>query len=338
MPYAPSRGLERLAESLVPPACVEHVLGDLAESSDARSAYLRSLVSVVPSVVWSQVRRRATFGGIAFNAVITGTTLLIFLGFSSPAGSGSGLRVAAPWAIWVVGCALAAAFGPRDKPRAWNRTGCIATALASLGAAVIAGLPVIIVALALSAVGGSLLLLSWQLRKHAPPPPLSLDTIGAHARFFQNRIRLRNLCESIAGIIVFAANLRDLGHAQTSLARASHWVLMIGVFFVIAFLNSRARARQVPIGGDVPTILRFHRDEMARQRDLLRLVPWWYLGPFVPGMLLMLAARWQTSAAAVLVGLPVIGGVFLFVWWLNVRGALLLDGEIHRVNALEGKL
>ena len=33
--------------------------------------------------------------------------------------------------------------------------------------------------------------------------------------------------------------------------------------------------------------LEFHRSELVRQRDLLRSVWWWYLLPFVPGMLLI---------------------------------------------------
>ncbi|HEY6506591.1 MAG TPA: hypothetical protein VIY56_01175, partial [Vicinamibacterales bacterium] len=63
MPYSPPRWLDRFAGLLLPPASAEHTLGDLSEASRSNADYLRQLASVLPRVVWSQVRRRATIGG-----------------------------------------------------------------------------------------------------------------------------------------------------------------------------------------------------------------------------------------------------------------------------------
>jgi hypothetical protein len=339
MPYAPPRRLERIAETLVPPACAEHVLGDLAESSRSHSAYVRSLLSILPRTVWSQIRRRATLGGIVFNAAITATFLAVFLS-SSPASNEPSvlLRAAAPWAMWVIGCALAAAYGRSSMRPALNPWVVVSTVVLSVVAAAAAGLPLARVGMAIGVAFGVLLLLSRPWLQRTAPAPLSLETVAEHAQLFQRHIWWRNICESIAGVVVLAANARDLVYAQAGLARAGHLLIIAGVLFIIGFLHLRAHSRKVPTHADVITLVRFHRDELARQRDLLRRMPWWYLFPFVPGTLVTSASRWQTSAGAVLLALPIIFGVFYMIWRLNVRGAGLLDIEIHKADALEVKL
>ena len=84
-------------------------------------------------------------------------------------------------------------------------------------------------------------------------------------------------------------------------------------------------------------MLRFHQREIARQRDILLAVPLWYLLPFVPGMVAITASKWETSARGALVGVPVIIGVFVLIWRLNVWAARWLDRELHKVDALEGQ-
>jgi hypothetical protein len=335
VPYSPPPWLERLAERLIPPACAEHVLGDLAESSTTRTAYLRNLISVVPRVVWSQIRRRVTVGGMLCHAAVTAVFLAAFLK-SVSGGPTVLLRAAVPWAIWVIGCALAAAYGPRGRPVRSNRALLVATALATVAAAAAMNLPVGRVAMALGLVFGTFVLLS---RPWIPqPPPLSSDTLADHARLFQKRIWWRNMVESVAGVAILAANARDLWHAEGDISRAGPVLLIVGVLFVIGFLHLRANPRPVPSEGTFITILRFHRRELARQRDILRLVPWWYLFPFVPGMLVIGASRRPTSAAAAVGGLLVVFGIFYLVWRLNVKAASLLDDELHKVDALEGQL
>jgi hypothetical protein len=68
MSYRPSARLESLTGRLVPPAAAEHVLGDLAECSNSRRHYVANLLSILPRVIWSQAVRRATIGGLWFQA------------------------------------------------------------------------------------------------------------------------------------------------------------------------------------------------------------------------------------------------------------------------------
>ena len=112
-----------------------------------------------------------------------------------------------------------------------------------------------------------------------------------------------------------------------------------GMLFIIWFLHFRAGSRAVPGQAEAKDVLRFHQREIARQRDILRAVPLWYLLPFVPGMVAIAANKWETSSAAgALIGVPIIIGVFALIWRLNVWAARWLDRELHKVDALEGQL
>ena len=76
----------------------------------------------------------------------------------------------------------------------------------------------------------------------------------------------------------------------------------------------------------------WHRSELVRQRDLLRSVPRWYLGPFVPGLVLTLVGLWLANPGGswrVGLGAAFVALVFAGVAWLNFRGARKLDEQIE---------
>jgi hypothetical protein len=337
VPYSPSPRLERLAERLIPPACAEHVLGDLAEASSSRAAYVRNLISVLPHVIWSQVRRRVTVIGMLCYAMMTAALLTAFVNARSVSHEPTLLlRVAVPGVIWVIGRALAAAYGPPDKRARSNRTLSVATTVTAVAAAAATSLPVVRVVMALGAVYVTGVLLS---RPWIPqPPPLSPETLADHARLFQKRIWWRNLVESVAGVVVLVANARDLWYAQSNMSRLAPVLMIAGVVFVIGFLYLAAGARPVPPDATLSAMLRFHRCELARQRDILQRVLWWYLLPFVPGILAIAVSHRPPSAGAIVGLLLFVGSIFSLVWRLNLRAARLLDGEVYKVDALEGQL
>ncbi len=53
----PPELVEAIVEKLIPPACREHVMGDLCERFESRSQYVLDAVATVPFVIASQVRR-----------------------------------------------------------------------------------------------------------------------------------------------------------------------------------------------------------------------------------------------------------------------------------------
>jgi uncharacterized protein involved in exopolysaccharide biosynthesis len=75
---------ERVVGWFLPPACREHVLGDLYERNATTGRYLWDAVRTVPFAVWGQVRR-TTLSGHAYPEAITLAT--------SVQSGGSGMRV-----------------------------------------------------------------------------------------------------------------------------------------------------------------------------------------------------------------------------------------------------
>jgi hypothetical protein len=139
-------------------------------------------------------------------------------------------------------------------------------------------------------------------------------------------------------VLVVGVNLRSLWTAEKPIQAAGHALLIGGVLFVMGYLHLRAASRVVPEHADPKTLWRFHRHELLRQRDILRAIVWWYLAPFVPGMVVLAAARWDNGAAPALGGAVIVLLLFAFVRQLNLWGAKFLDGELAKVDALEGQL
>jgi hypothetical protein len=338
MSYQPSRWLERLAETLVPPASAEHALGDLAECSGSRGRYLANLLSILPRVIWSQIRRRYTIGGVCFNAALTGVVLTVSQAVSNAQlfdDQSAGLRLAVPWVIWVAGCALASAYGPPDKPRQWNSRIFWITIAATLGSGAAIGVPIVPLTIGIVLVITILVSLSmpW-LKTMDPRAPVSIETLPEQARQFQQMIWWRNARESAAAFLVLTFNARDVWQADNRLAGAGHLLLVLGMLVVMGFLHLRAGSRAVPAAADTRTMLRFHTREIARQRDVLRAVPLWYLLPFVPGITVLAFSKTETLGAGALLGFSIVLGFFGAVWWLNLVAARWLDGQLRQVDAL----
>ena len=84
------------------------------------------------------------------------------------------------------------------------------------------------------------------------------------------------------------------------------------------------------------TSLKFQCTELARQRDALRSVWLWYLGPLLPGLVVFMWGR-QGGSAHHPVELLVDGlmlAVFVAIAWLNRRSAAKLQRQIDALQAL----
>ncbi|WP_437902666.1 hypothetical protein WME95_29315 [Sorangium sp. So ce327] len=188
----------------------------------------------------------------------------------------------------------------------------------------------------------------WQ---SAPPDKEKIDMEALKTRGSKLRrtVRARNALESAAAI----AALYALGaQAYAALAAGDHLsalgaaLLMAGLLVVIGVLWKRGSNLRPP-ALDAPTSeqLAFLRRALARQRDLLRAVPRWYLGPLVPGLVVLLvtaALRFPLgegiphatlARAALLAGhLALVALVFGGIAWLNARAARKLDAELAALD------
>jgi hypothetical protein len=217
-----------------------------------------------------------------------------------------------------------------------------ATFLVVVIAAVLAGFSIAAVATGLGALIVLLLLLNmpW-VPTEKLLQPLSVDTLPDQARAFQRTIWWRNAREIGAALIVLTANVPDMWRGETAVDRLSHGLLVAGTLFVMGYLRFRAGSRPLPAGGDSRCLLQFHRDELVRQRDILRDVPRWYLLPFIPGLLVGMLSKLSSASAnpvAVVLALPIVLGVFYLIWRVNVWAAAWLDKQVQQAIALEEQM
>lgn len=171
---------------------------------------------------------------------------------------------------------------------------------------------------------------------------MSLDEIRKKAQKFQQRIRWRNLREYGAAVFVVAVFGFYIWHFHEAFVRTGSVLVIAGTLYVVSQLHKRGSAKTAPADMALTTCLDFHRRELERQRDLLRGIWWWYLGPLIPGLAVftlggatanpnhpLLAWTFAASSAA-LVALV----FFLIAAW-NQKCARKLQRQIDELETVE---
>ena len=169
---------------------------------------------------------------------------------------------------------------------------------------------------------------------------MSVDEIRHRAGKFQKKVYWRNAREYIAAIVVLVIFGFDFWHTSDALARVAFGLIIAGTLYVIWHLHQRGASRSVPTEMGLASGLEFHRRELERQRDLLRSVWSWYLGPVIPGLVVLMVARARIDPGHLRnIGLSsaLIALVFVSAWWLNQRAARKLERRIDELNVLEGR-
>jgi hypothetical protein len=318
-------------------------LGDLAECSESDFQFVANFLSVCPRLIWSQLRRRVGWKMLLLSAAWDGYVLGAVVAFFSAAflnqGAGSWARLIAVWTVWVTGAALSVVYSPAGQPNPWNLRGWAKAFIVAAGVAIALRVPLIGVLAGLSAVVvlrivlWLVLSMPW-VKVGVLQQPLSAETVSEQAHALQRGIWWRNARESLVAMILLALQAREILTTEDNFDRAGAAFLMAGLIFVIYFLHFHANSRPIP-QGDTQAILQFHCRELKRQRGILRAVPFWYLMPFVPGMLIQIFSNsrgvsglWAVAGVAV---------VFAIVWRLNLWGAALLDRQLQAATALQEK-
>ncbi len=78
---------------------------------------------------------------------------------------------------------------------------------------------------------------------------------------------------------------------------------------------------------------------MVRQRDALRSLLWWYMLPFLPGMVLVVSGAVMLRGGPRpldAVGIGAVIALFALVWWINQHFARKLQRHIAEIDALIG--
>ena len=169
---------------------------------------------------------------------------------------------------------------------------------------------------------------------------MSVEQIQASAGSFQRRIQGRNAREYVAAIAVVVFFGWEFSRTPDLLARIGFGLMIAGMFYMVWALLSRGSGRPLPEDAGRASFIEFQRGELARQRDLLRSVWRWYLGPLIPGLAVLLATSFNHAIQAgrafpvVFVALfaVLVAAVFFGISRLNGRAALKLQCQIDELD------
>jgi len=172
------------------------------------------------------------------------------------------------------------------------------------------------------------------------PFEMSLSEIHARAGRFRSRIRVRNLTEYAAAVLVIGIFGWMAWMIPPPVVKAGAGLIVLGTLYVVWMLHRKGGAGAALPDGALP-LADYHRGELVKQRDALATIWRWYLAPFVPGMLvfvggvsfapdtgLPLAARLIQFGTT----LGLMAALFAGIAWLNAQAVKKLDAEIAALD------
>ena len=176
---------------------------------------------------------------------------------------------------------------------------------------------------------------------------ITAEEMRLRAMAFQRKVRRRNLVEYIATAVVVAAFgwYATLPVPATPLWPIANLMIVAGALVIAWNLHRLARAATPPSGASAASLIDFQRGELTRQRDALKSVWLWYVGPVVPGFVLWLVAMGigtpdhapvrpiASLAITAVVAAFVFGGVIQ----LNLLGAARLQRMIDDLERYKEK-
>ncbi len=176
----------------------------------------------------------------------------------------------------------------------------------------------------------------WQSQK-TEPIEMSLEQIYQRAQAYQRKIRWRNAREYVGAALVVIFFGYTIWTVPQPLMRVGPALCIAGALYVAYQLHKRGSSKPVP--SDISCI-DFHRRELSRQVELLRGVLWWYLGPLVPGLAVIIInsaiskpGHWRYSQLFVALYACFCALAFYFIWRLNQRAADRLQHMIDELDA-----
>jgi hypothetical protein len=128
---------------------------------------------------------------------------------------------------------------------------------------------------------------------------MSIAEVHAKASTFQSKIFWRNLREYAAAAIVLLFFGYRFAYTADPFIRAGMALIVAGTCYLVWQLHVRGSSRELPQEAGLSSFIDFQRSQLIRQRDMLTHVWSWYLGPLVPGLVVLMVAVGHASAGRV---------------------------------------
>lgn len=294
----PPKLLERVVLVLTPPARREDVLGDLQERYVSPWQYLGDVGSLLPRIVWSQMRRTTSVQQLLIE---TGGTCSCFLAavlwLEREPGPGP-LGALIPAAAMQFAFVIANAYAPAREPLRLSFPATLAALCGLLSQAMLA---VAQPALGLTrwpllfGIGGSLVLLT-AFRLFAPlhgrrtqdssqegKKRLSTPSGLGRVEDFQKQVRRSHL--ELAGAALFLAAMGISATLSTRVSdRAAGGLIIAAALYILHQTYKRWAVASAEQGGSLPTMS--YRAQLEQRRDELRGIWSWYVWPYLTALLL----------------------------------------------------
>ena len=286
--------IDAVARALIPPACREHVIGDLWERYRSPWQFVLDAAGTIPFVVASQIRRTSTLAGVIIHAF----TLLVSLGVGSKR---TGVAVAAL-------CGAMLGFVLRD---AYKRGISVSVRQVAIDLVFGAGgliasqamvalvlprqmLPLPAYAGCLAAFGVIFLLrlqnpnLGGIPRQAMTHVPATFEALVTEVRLFERMSRRGVRIEAYTGVAIAAFFIIPVVSSPNWALRIG-WALASAYGLYVAVVVWKSDTPPMPESLEFDTALAHYRGELERRRRIIQTLWRWYLMPMVPGMLLIVA-------------------------------------------------
>ena len=365
METRPPALIEEIVRVLTPPACREHVLGDLSERYASPRSYILDALRTLPFVVMSRIRR--TIDPAMF---LVGVLLIWGLVFWSPAQP-TWMAGVIPTVVASVVLALRDAYRPL-APKAWRVVSLdmvylvAAVAVSQAILAVLApqwmlslespvtdyGIGLIILVLARLQVPTGLI-------AHKPATgSISMSELTTEIRIYESAIRRAIGIEMAACVVVIFAFLGGLVALEVQNMLASElslpgvpvhgivekaaMILVVGAaLFVGVFLYRYCRVRPIPLDLGFERAVAAYREDLEYRCKLSATYVWWYLLPLMLGPTLFTISAGLSSPApyAVIgIGLLTFAIVGALLIWVQKRMIRRTRGRIRQLSVATEKI
>lgn len=168
---------------------------------------------------------------------------------------------------------------------------------------------------------------------------LTDSDIAGRANRLDRVVQRRNFVETFAGGIAVAllggigiTELLAGGGPADMLMSGGFVLLALGIGLAVSVLYWRSRTPDVD---PAESGLQFHRRRLVRERDMLGSAWLWYVGPSVPGFLLIYGAAFAVpgmNTVFLAVAGALTAALLVFIAVLNLRAARRIDDEIAALD------